>query len=276
MNKRLALERLFGQHSTLIGVVHLLPLPGAPAYRGSMDEILERALADASALEGGGLDGAIVENFGDTPFFPDRVPPETVAAMTRVVAEIRRAHKFPIGINVLRNDAESALAIAAACDAHFVRVNVHVGAALTDQGIITGTAHRTLRRRRALWAPGREAPLLFCDVDVKHAAPLARRDLGESADETFHRGGADALLVTGSGTGREPDWGDLQRVLHAVPDAPVLVASGVTEHNVGRVVREAQGAIVGTSLKRQGQVLEPVDPDRVRALVHAARREATA
>lgn len=273
MNKRLALERLFGQHPILIGVVHLFPLPGSPGYRGSMDEVLDRALADAEALERGGMDGAIVENFGDAPFYPDRVPPETVAAMTRAVTEIRRVRKFPIGVNVLRNDADSALAIAAACDARFVRINVHVGAALTDQGIVTGQAHRTLRRRRALCPEGQHAPLLFCDVDVKHAVPLAPRDLGEWADEAFHRGGADVLLVTGAGTGKEPDWNDLHHILHAVPDAPVLVASGVTEHNVGRAVREAQGAIVGSSLKREGRILEPVDLERVRAFVHAARRE---
>lgn len=276
MNKHLALELVFGRPPVLIGVVHLAPLPGSPGYRGSMDEVLERAMEDAAALESGGLDGAIVENFGDAPFFPDRVPPETVAAMARVVSEIRRVRKFPIGVNVLRNDAESALAVAAACGARFVRINVHVGAALTDQGIVTGAAHRTLRQRRALFPDGQKAPLLLCDVDVKHAAPLAPRDLGEWAEDTFHRGGADALLVTGSATGREPDWNDLRRVREAVPEAPVLVASGVTEATIGRVLREARGAIVGSSLKQGGRTFEPVDPERVRALVQAAHREVPA
>ena len=273
MNKQLAFELVFGKRPVLIGVVHLAPLPGSPGYRGSMDEVLERALADAAALESGGLDGAIVENFGDAPFFPDRVPPETVAAMTRAVSEIRRVRKFPVGVNVLRNDAESALAIAVACGARFVRVNVHVGASLTDQGIVTGVAHRTLRQRRALCPDGQRAPLLFCDVDVKHAAALAARDIEEWAEDTFHRGGADALLVTGSGTGKEPDWNDLRRVRQAVPDAPVLAASGITEHTVGRVLREAQGAIVGSSLKHGGRASEPVDPERVRVLAEAAGRE---
>ena len=276
MNKNLALEHLFGKPRVLVGVVHLGPLPGSPGYRGSMDEILERAVADAAALEAGGLDGAIVENFGDAPFYPERVPPETVAAMTRVVAEIRRLRKFPVGVNVLRNDAHSALAIAAACGARFVRINVHVGASLTDQGVLTGTAHGTLRLRRSLWPEGQQAPLLFCDVDVKHAVPLAPRALEEWAADTFHRGGADALLVTGTGTGKEPDWEDLRRVQRGVPEAPVLIASGVTEASVGRALREAHGAIVGSALKREGRANQAVEPQRVRAFVEAARREVPA
>lgn len=276
MSQRLALELLFGKPRVLVGVVHLLPLPGSPGYRGSMDEVVERAAEDAEAYEQHGMDGAIVENFGDAPFFPARVPPETVAAMSRVVTELTRFRKFPLGVNVLRNDAAAALAVAAATGARFVRINVHVGAVLTDQGIVRGRAHATLRQRRALWPDGQRAPLLFCDVEVKHAAPLAPRPIGEWAEDTFRRGGADVLLVTGRGTGKEPDWDDLERVQAAVPEAPVLVASGVTEASVGRALKKAHGAIVGSALKLEGRASAAVDPDRVRRFVEAAQRVAFA
>ncbi len=271
MNKRLGLDLVFGKPRVLLGVVHLLPLPGSPGYRGSMDEILERAMSDAHALETYGMDGAVIENFGDAPFFPGRVPAETVAAMARVVTELARARKFPLGVNVLRNDAEAALGVAAACDARFVRINVHVGASLTDQGIVQGEAHLTLRRRKALWPDGQRWPLLFCDVDVKHAAPLAPRDIGDWAEDTYRRGDADVLLVTGRGTGKEPTWADVKRVREAVPEAVVLVASGVTEATVGRALSEAHGAIVGSALERDGRAGGPVDPNRVRSLVEAAK-----
>ena len=268
----MTIESCFGKQRVLVGVIHLTPLPGSPGYGGDMTSIVHRALEDATALEAGGLDGAIVENFGDVPFFPERVPPETVAAMATVASEIRRAVRFPLGINVLRNDAHAALAVAASCGARFIRVNVHTGASVTDQGIVSGRAYVTLRLRDSLWSRSvTPPPLVFADLDVKHATSLAATDLARSAEDTFFRGLADVLLVTGSGTGKEISFVDLQQVRRALPEAPVLVASGVTDGTVARIMREAQGAIVGTWLKRDGKVHEPVDRDRVRALVAASR-----
>src|SRR5258708_7301806 len=157
----------FGRRA-VIGMVHLAPLPAAPLYEGSLEDVLARALADAVALAGGGVDALAIENFGDRPFRKNRVDPETIAAMTRVIAEIARSVSLPFGVNVLRNDASAALAIAAATAAAFIRVNVHTGAVLADQGIIEGEAAETLRRR-ASFAPD---VLIFADHDVKHATPL--------------------------------------------------------------------------------------------------------
>src|SRR5690606_33308017 len=109
-------------------MVHLLPLPGAPRWGGRLEDVLARARADAEALEAAGFDGVIVENFLDAPFHPGRVPPLTVAAMTRAVSDVRAAVSVPVGVNVLRNEAEAALAVCAATEAAFLRVNVHVGA----------------------------------------------------------------------------------------------------------------------------------------------------
>jgi uncharacterized protein len=268
----MGLEALFGKPRVLVGMVHLGALPGSPGYQGAMEDLVRRAVEDALALESGGLDGAVVENFFDTPFYPDAAPPETVAAMAVILAEVRRAVRFPVGANVLRNDAAAALGLAAACGAEFIRVNVHTGASVTDQGLVQGRAHETLRLRERLWAGVDDAaPLIFADVDVKHASPLSPYDLGQMAEDTFRRGRADVLLVTGSGTGREASFDDLRRVREAVPEAPVLVASGVTDRTVARAIREAHGALVGSWLKRDGQVASPVDRERVRALVEAAK-----
>src|SRR4051794_7613276 len=119
----------------VIGMLHLPPLPGSPMY--SQDRpIGEVVIRDAEALAGGGVNGLMLENFGDVPFYPGRVPAHTVAAMTAIAAEVRRRFpELPLGINVLRNDGCSAMAIAAAVGAHFVRVNILCGARLADQGI---------------------------------------------------------------------------------------------------------------------------------------------
>jgi hypothetical protein len=151
----------------VFGMIHLGPLPGAPLFT-SLDEVIAAALADARAIRDGGCDGFAIENYGDRPFTRGRVEAETVAAMTRVIAEVVREVRLPFGVNVLRNDALSALAIAAATGAAFIHVNVHTGAAVTDQGIIEGGAYATLRKRAAL-AP---KVLIFADYLVKHATPM--------------------------------------------------------------------------------------------------------
>lgn len=249
----------FGRR-VVFGMVHLLPLPGAPLFGGSIDEVIEAAVADATAIGDGGCDGLVVENFGDRPFFATRVPPETVAAMTRVITEIARTFTSPIGVNVLRNDPHAALAVAAATGAAFIRVNVHTGTMITDQGIIEGAAADTLRLRSSL-AP---AVAIFADHLVKHAVPLAASDPVQTAKDLRLRGLADAVIVTGSETGAAADPVRLQQLRGAI-DAPLLVGSGLTAANA-RSFSIADGAIVGTSVKGKNGA---VDPKAVAAVVRA-------
>ncbi len=254
---------LFPAGKPLIGVVHLLPLPGSPRYAGSMEEIVDRACRDARAYTQGGLDGLILENYGDLPFFPGTVPAEVVAAMTLVGAEMRRVTSLPTGINVLRNDSMAAMSLASALNSPFIRVNVLMGAMVTDQGIVQGQAHRLLRQRMVLGSPAK----IFADVMVKHAHALVQEDLDVSARELVGRGLADALIVTGRATGEEPVVGELKSVKQAVGDVPVLVGSGVTPENASGFLELADGAIVGTSLKKDGQTENEVDVSRVRDLL---------
>lgn len=254
---------------TVIGVVHLAPLPGAPGWDGDIGALLDRARADLLALAEGGVDAAIVENFGDVPFRRAAVEPETVAAMARVLSALRPLTDLPLGVNVLRNDAAAALALAAVCagPAAFIRVNVHSGAMVTDQGIIEGAADRTLRRRRELGAD----VAILADVLVKHAVPLGALTIEDAARDAVERGLADALVVTGTGTGRATDLADVRRVRAALPDTPLLVGSGVTPETVRDTFAVADGAIVGTSFKVGGVTTAPVDVERVRRFVAAAK-----
>lgn len=198
-----------------IGVVHLQPLPGSPRFTGNLESIIDFALADARAYERGGTDAIIVENFGDAPFTKGAAAPETLAAMTAAGRAIRAAVKFPVGFNVLRNDARSALALCATCGGGFMRVNVHSGAMLTDQGLIEGDAYNTIRYRQAVCPD----VLLFADVHVKHAVPLGEWTLEDAAHDTLERGLADALIISGVGTGMAADIRDVERVREACPRA---------------------------------------------------------
>lgn len=254
---------------TVIGMVHLVPLPGSPRWAGSMRDVLAAALADARALIDGGVDALLVENFGDAPFTPGRVEPATVAAMSVVAAEVRR--EFPgtrLGLNVLKNDARAALGVAAAVGAEFIRVNVHAGAVLADQGVVQSDAYGTLRDRRLL---GVDVAIL-ADVGGKHAVPLAPVETEQMARDLVHRGLADALVVSGAATGQATPLGEVKRVRSAVPDVPLLIGSGVTAETAAELLSVADGLIVGTSVKRDGDVRQPVDRARVEKLVAAARR----
>jgi membrane complex biogenesis BtpA family protein len=255
------------RHKPVIGVVHLPALPGSPKWRGKLGSVIARAVADAKAYAQGGVDAVIIENFWDAPFTKTNVGPETVAAMAVAGSAVRDVIEIPVGFNVLRNDAFSALALCAACGGSFVRVNVHSGAMLTDQGIIEGDAYNTVRYRQRICPD----VLLFADIHVKHAVPLGDFTIEDSAHDTLERGRADALIISGTGTGVAADIDDVERVRRACPKAKILLGSGVTLENAPEFLRFADGVIVGTSLKVGGKLFNPVDPKRVAALVKVVR-----
>jgi membrane complex biogenesis BtpA family protein len=227
-----------------------------------MDAVIERAVADARALDAGGANAIMVENFFDAPFARDSLPPHTVAALTLAVSAIRAVTSLPLGVNALRNDARAAIAIAHICGAQFVRINVYVGAAITDQGIIQGAAREAVLYRKELGAD----IAIFADIFVKHATQLGGGSLEDTAKDAVERGLADALIVSGAATGADTNPEDAKRAKSAVPGTPVLVGSGFNAETATSLLKFADGAIVGTSLKRNGIVSNPVDEERVRAL----------
>ncbi|MCA8943503.1 MAG: BtpA/SgcQ family protein [Planctomycetes bacterium] len=249
-------------HRSLLGVVHLEPLPSAAEFGGSFDRVLELALADADALAKGGIDGIVVENFGDAPFHrgdaADPVRPDVVAALAVVAREVRRATNLPVGVNCLRNDAHAALGAAAVSGAKWIRVNVLTGSYVTDQGTIDGDAARIAEYRR-LVAPDVK---LLADLMVKHAAPVAPLDPVAAARDLAERSGADGIIVSGSRTGEAVDAEFLTTVRDAVDGFPVWIGSGLDESNAARLWPRCSGAIVGTAFKRDGRVWI----DKVRSL----------
>ena len=258
-----------GADRPIVGMIHLGALPGAPDFDGDRAAIREAMRRDARRLANGGVDAVMIENFGDAPFYADSVPKHTVASTAASVVDLRTVLDVPIGVNVLRNDAEAAVAIAAATDASFVRVNVHTGTRATDQGIVTGRAAETVRLRDRLDA---DVDIL-ADIDVKHSAPIAERPLTETVADLLERGKADGIVASGAGTGRETDREHLEAVVGARDridaDVPVFVGSGVTSDTVADLLTVADGAIVGSDLKQGGEAAAPVDEGRVRELVDA-------
>lgn len=266
------LNQIFKTNHPVIGVVHLLPLPTTPRWGGSLKAVVDRAEQEAAALASGGVDGIIVENFFDAPFAKDCVDPAVVSAMSLVVERLKHLIALPIGINVLRNDARSAMAIATCVQAQFIRVNVLTGVMATDQGLIEGHAHELLRYRRELGSDVK----IFADVLVKHARPLGSPNLTTAVQETIERGLADAVILSGWATGSPPSLEDLELATAAANGVPVFIGSGADWENISSLIQAADGVIVSSSLKRRGRIEQPIDPIRVSQFVEAMRRSLVA
>jgi uncharacterized protein len=224
----------------IIGMVHMPALPGSPGNELSMKQLIEFAVSEADKLSSAGLDGLIVENVGDAPFFRDRVPPVTVAAMTSVVCEVRERSSMPVGVNILRNACEEALSVAHIAGADFIRCNVVTGAYVTDQGIIQGCAAELARLRASLDS----GVQILADVHVKHSYPLFNVPIEDAAKDLAERGGVDAVIVSGTRSPDPPLPGDLKLVQEVV-ELPVLIGSGINLANVAELYELSGGLIVG-------------------------------
>jgi uncharacterized protein len=266
-----ALKAIFGRPSrVLIGVVHLMPLPGSPDYAsGGVGAIYARALADARAYAEAGFDGLIIENHGDIPFAkPEDIGPETAAHMAVAGERVRRETGLPIGVNVLANAALHALAVASAAGARFVRVNQWANAYVANEGLIEGAAARAARYRSQL---GAQDVRIFADAHVKHGAhaivqdrPIAElvRDI-----EFFN---ADVVIFTGQRTGHAADL-DYLKSMRAAASLPTLVGSGADPDNIGDILSIVDGVIVASALKVGGRWWNPVDSERSKRFVARAR-----
>jgi membrane complex biogenesis BtpA family protein len=264
-----SLDELFGVQNPIIGMVHLWPLPGAPGYSGyGMDTILDQARRDTGALLEGGVDGLIVENMWDLPYYAGtNVQMEAVTAQAVAAREVVEMAGVPVGVNVIHNGWQAELAIAVAAGLDFMRVCILTGARLWDTGDLDhGCAANLLRRRKEL---GAEHLKLFADVDKKHSLPFPGLDLETHIEWTeFYR--ADALIVSGRMTGDAPPLDKVRQAKEAAT-RPILMGSGTTAENITEFLKYADGAIVGSSLKVDGVAENPVDVARVRRYMAAVR-----
>jgi len=259
---------MFGVEKPIIGMVHLLALPGAPRYdsRTGIAGNLEWAMNDARALEDGGVDAVMFCNEFDVPY-PKKVGAETVAAVTHLASRVTEKISLPHGISVLF-DFFATIAIAKATGAGFARV-ILTGAYAGDYGIMDTFGAELLRFRKSIDA---EQVKLFTNISGEFGAPIAKRPIEISAKGAVFVGLGDALIVQGPMTAMETDVEDIRRVKETVRDIPVLAGTGVNVDNVTKILRYADGAIVGTSLKVAGSTWNRVDEGRVKEFMSVVRK----
>ena len=245
----------------LIGMIHLLPLPGSPNYTGSINAIIQAAVEDMQALQKGGADAFIIENFGDVPY-EGGINHEALAVMAAVCAQLAKESNLPFGINVQFNDIDSEWALALASDADFIRVEAFVENRIGIHGISYACAPRLMRLKAAYPAKA----MIFADINVKHTFPLAEQPIEFSVHEAIESG-ADALIVTGLLTGQNPTIEDVRQVKEMAGSMPVIVGSGINSQNAAEYLAVSNGVIVGSSLNFDGNVNKRVDAERVAELV---------
>jgi len=264
--KILRLNEIFRKKGkVIIGMVHLKPLPGSPLWEDNLEKVIELAIRDAKALQDGGVDGIIIENFWDRPYRPRVTEPETIVAFTVVAKEVMKNVSIPVGLNVLRNSAVEAAAIAYVLGAKYIRVNAYVEPIVSDSGIIQPAAPELLRYMKKL---DMELGIL-ADIFVKHATSMRRESIDELVLDAFDRGLASAVIITGRKTGMPPAMEDL-RSAYELGAGPILLGSGLNVKNI-ELLEYVDGAIVGTYFKKNGKIDQPVDRERVRALIKRIR-----
>ena len=258
---------LYGVEKPIIGMVHLPPLPGSPIYNGKgLKEVIDRALYDVNELQEGGVNALEVENFSDPTYYPQEVGPELVAAMAVISDRIMKIAKVPVGICIL-SDPKASLSVAHAVGARFVRATFFTEASVDVSGLVTPKPHELLRFRKFL----DPSIAIYTDVHIKHSAPLVNRPLGDSAlDAKYFL--SDAVIISGTHTGKETDLGDIKEAKASVEEFPVLVGSGFRKESAEKIFEVADGAIVGTSLKRDGISSNPVDRECVKDLMDTVKR----
>lgn len=258
----------FGVKKPVIAMVHLGALPGAPLYdreRG-LDGLVEGARADLKALQKAGVDAVMFGNENDRPY-EFKVDAASTATMAFVIGRLRSEITVPFGVNVLW-DPQSTVALAAATGAAFVR-EIFTGTYASDMGPWTPDAGAAMRYRDRLGAS--DVAMLY-NVSAEFADSLDRRPLPDRARSAVFSSIPDAVLVSGQITGEAAAMSDLEAVKKVLPDTPVLANTGVKHATVADVMRVADGCVVGSSLKVDGNTWNAVDPDRAADFMERARR----
>ena len=248
----------------VFGMVHVGALPGTPHFRGSMTDIIRKAVKEAELLLEYGFDGIILENMHDLPYLNRQVGAEIISGMTAVSTAVRSITDSEIGIQVLAGANKAALAIASICELDFIRAEGYIFSQISDEGMMNGDAGELQRYRRQI---GAEEVKIYCDIKKKHSAHAitADIDIAETAKaaEFFL---ADGAIVTGISTGSPADKAELERVGKAV-DCQVLIGSGLTNDNLAEYWDLADGFIIGSYLKIDGLWSNDLDVERCRLLM---------
>jgi membrane complex biogenesis BtpA family protein len=259
---------LFGVEKPIIAMCHLRALPGDPQYdpQKGLGWVVELAKKDLLALQEGGVDAVMFSNESSLPYLTE-VEPITTISMARIIAELFDDIEIPFGVNVLW-DPYASIDLAVATGASFVR-EIFSGVYASDFGIWNTNCGKIIRHQHAVHA---QAVRLFFNIVPEAAVYLAEREISDIARSTVFNTMPDAVCVSGLTAGAETSAQVLQVVKDAIPDVPVIANTGVRLDTAAKQLSIADGAIVGTTFKRDGYIWNEVDTVRVKAFMGEVAR----
>ncbi|WP_374305531.1 BtpA/SgcQ family protein [Ferrovibrio sp.] len=262
------IKTTFGSHKPIIAMIHFGPLPGSPLYDkdGGMQKLIDLAAADIAALQDGGVDAVMFGNEGDRPYLL-KASPQSLAAMSFAVGELKRTIRIPFGVNYLW-DPVASVALGVASGARFVR-EIFTGVYDSDMGLWAPDAASAVRLR----ADCNRADLkLMYNINAEFASPIGDRSIAARAKSAVFSSLADIVLVSGPMTGEAVETGNLKKVKDVLPDTPVFANTGVNIDNVADIMSIADGAVIGTHFKVDGDTWKAVDKARVSRFMDKVRK----
>lgn len=262
------IKTTFGSHKPIIAMIHFGPLPGSPLYDkdGGMQKLIDLAAADIMALQDGGVDAVMFGNEGDRPYLL-KASPQSLAAMSFAVGELKRIIKIPFGVNYLW-DPVASVALGVASGARFVR-EIFTGVYDSDMGLWAPDAASAVRLRTDC---NRSDLKLMYNINAEFASPIGDRSIAARAKSAVFSSLADVVLVSGPMTGEAVEAGNLKVVKDVLPNTPVFANTGVNIDNVGDILGIADGAVIGTHFKIDGDTWKAVDKARVSRFMDKVRK----
>lgn len=257
-------NKIFGTAKPVIGMVHIGALPGTPLYDPAVD-LVAAARTELQALQTAGFDAVMFGNENDRPY-ELKVDTASTATMAAIIGELKQEITIPFGVNVLW-DPMATVALGVATGAHFVR-EIFTGLHASDMGTWTTDAANAMRYRHRL---GRSDMAMLYNVSAEFAYSLDRRPLPDRARSAVFSSIPDAVLVSGQITGEAATMSDLSAVKAVLPDTPVMANTGVKHDTVAEVLSIADGCIVGSSLKVDGDTWNNIDPTRAKQFMDIAK-----
>lgn len=245
----------------IIGMVHLKPLPTSPENKFSVDEIIDYALRDLRTLEEAGIKYAIVENVFDTPY-PTKLTTELIITYTHIFSVVKSHSNIQLGVNIHATSGIEEMVVASVCGASFIRAESFVEYRYTMSGMLEPMAPQLMRKKAAMNSKVK----VFADVNVKESRAVFEQKIEETIPEAL-TANADAIIVTGLATGKPPVPLEIKHLKKYTSTKPLLIGSGVNDENIAELMEFADGAIIGSSIKEDGIISNPVSLDRTKELL---------
>ncbi|MFF2449118.1 BtpA/SgcQ family protein [Neobacillus sp. NPDC058068] len=253
----------------LVAMIALRPLPGTYEYNGeSLKEIERQAVEEAIQLKEAGINSIMIQNVNDLPSKRE-VGHEIIAYMTNIGRAVKDAvgDQCKIGISILKNEGAGSVAVADAIGADYVRLKVYIGAMISSEGITEGCIEEVLEMKKRIGS----SVELWADIYDRSGVPLGTMTLEEASQQGVSKGKLDRLIITGKTFDESIEW--IKRVKSALPAAKVLLGGSATPENIATVLEVCDGVIIGSYLKKEGVMTNPLDPGRLATFMNAWEQE---